>query len=239
MRAARLEFSARWRSPPRPRPRPPPPPPPRPPPPPSPRPPPPPPPSPRPASASALASPLINGPRAPTRGTMPPHREENTPRGVASPQVVTNYRPIQVATREKLSIWGHVPTMAAAEAVGQLSLGHVVTWGGRRAGAGRKRGLRPNVVHRPRERHRRHQPVHVTLRRAKGVPSLRTERLTRLFRDSVRATSRTRRGAFRVTDFSIQHDHIHLIVEADERGDGDEHGKAALAPASHEACAAS
>jgi len=106
--------------------------------------------------------------------------------------------------------------MTGAE--GQLSLGDVVTWGGRRDGAGRKRGLRPNVAHRPREVHRRYQPVHVTLRRAKGVPSLRSERLTRLVRDAIRATSRARRGAFRVTDFSIQADHIHAIVEADDRG---------------------
>ncbi len=121
------------------------------------------------------------------------------------------------------SVWGR-PGAGSKGGEGQLSLGDVaprVGWGGRRAGAGRKRGVRPNVPHRPRELHRRYQPVHVTLRRAKGVPSFRTERLTRLFRDAVRATSRARRGTFRVTDFSIQADHIHAIIEADERGGGD------------------
>jgi putative transposase len=115
------------------------------------------------------------------------------------------------------SIWGP----AGAGAAEQLSLGQIVIKrrGGRRAGAGRKPGVRPNVPHRPRERHRRYQPVHVTLRRAKGVPNLRSERLTRLFRDALRATARARRGAFRVTHFSIQADHIHVVVEADERGD--------------------
>jgi putative transposase len=78
------------------------------------------------------------------------------------------------------------------------------------------------VTHRTREVHRDYQPLHVTLRRAKGVPSLRSERLTRVVRAAMRATSRARGGAFRVTDHSIQHDHIHLIVEADaldENGD--------------------
>jgi REP-associated tyrosine transposase len=111
----------------------------------------------------------------------------------------------------------------AQRAPGQLSFGEVVTWGGRRAGAGRKRGLRPNVPHRPREVHRDDQPVHVTLRRAKGLPSLRSERLERVVRGAMRATTRARNGAFRVTDYSIQNDHVHLIVEADEVSEHGEH----------------
>jgi len=106
----------------------------------------------------------------------------------------------------------------AWRAPGQLSLGEVVTWGGRRAGAGRRRALRANVPHRPREVHRDYQPVHVTLRRAKGVPSLRHQRLERVVRGAMRATTRARDGAFRVTDYSIQNDHVHLIVEADALG---------------------
>jgi REP element-mobilizing transposase RayT len=100
-----------------------------------------------------------------------------------------------------------------------VSLGEIVTWGGRRAGAGRKRALRPNVPHRQREKHRDYQPAHVTLRRAKGVPSLRSERLERIIRAAMRATTRARDDAFRITDYSIQNDHIHLIVEAEELGD--------------------
>lgn len=106
----------------------------------------------------------------------------------------------------------------ARRAPGQLSLGEIVTHGGRRAGAGRKRGLRPNVPHRAREKHRQYQPAHVTLRRAKGVPGLRNQRLERVVRDAMRATTNAREGAFRVTDYSIQNDHIHLIVEVDELG---------------------
>jgi len=109
----------------------------------------------------------------------------------------------------------------ARRAPGQLSLAEIVTWGGRRAGAGRKRALRPNVPHRPREKHRDYQPVHVTLRRAKGVPSLRHQRLERVIRAAMRATTRARDNAFRVTDYSIQKDHIHLIVECEALG---EHG---------------
>jgi REP-associated tyrosine transposase len=148
------------------------------------------------------------------------------------PQIKTAWGPVPAPRRTRVkraaaSATAPPPTQSAARrarakkrlaqrAPGQLSLGEVVTRGGRRAGAGRKRGLRPNVPHRPREVHRDYQPVHVTLRRAKGLPSLRSQRLERVVRDAMRATTRARDGAFRVTDYSIQNDHVHLIVEADE-----------------------
>src|SRR5258706_10271511 len=48
------------------------------------------------------------------------------------------------------------------------------TWGGRRPGAGRTPAPgRRAVPHRPRTRHDRHCPAHVTLRATSGVPSLR------------------------------------------------------------------
>ena len=47
-------------------------------------------------------------------------------------------------------------------------------WGGRRAGAGRKpAGLRPGVPHTARPLHQERHPVHVTLRAARHLPSLR------------------------------------------------------------------
>ncbi len=96
---------------------------------------------------------------------------------------------------------------------GQLSLGEVATWGGRRVGAGRKAGPRSNVAHEARPLHRRRFPLLVTLRRAKGLPSLRTERLDEEIREAVR---RTHRDDFRVVHYSVQADHVHMIVEAED-----------------------
>jgi REP element-mobilizing transposase RayT len=62
-------------------------------------------------------------------------------------------------------------------------------------------------------------PVHVTLRVRPGVPSLRGGALVREWRRSLAEASE--RGSFRVTHYSLQGDHAHLIVEA--------HGKEALA----------
>lgn len=90
--------------------------------------------------------------------------------------------------------------------------------GGRRRGAGRQRrsgGGRPNVAHRVRALHKPRFPVHVTLRLARGLPSLSTRRVREMFR-SVVLGQRKRRYAdtFQVVEFSIQADHVHLIVEA-------------------------
>jgi hypothetical protein len=60
-------------------------------------------------------------------------------------------------------------------ASGQTSFADRPTWGGPRAGSGRKAAKRANVRHRVRPEHRWYRPVHVTLRRAKGLPSLRSE----------------------------------------------------------------
>jgi REP element-mobilizing transposase RayT len=91
--------------------------------------------------------------------------------------------------------------------------------GGPRPGAGRPRGPRPRVLHRERDPVPGHCPVHVTLRVREGLPSLRTASLLREFRRSLAEASE--RGEFRVSHYSLQGDHLHLIVEA--------HGKDALA----------
>jgi REP element-mobilizing transposase RayT len=104
-------------------------------------------------------------------------------------------------------------TRGEASAQQQRTLDQVRTWGGRRAGAGRKPGPRPKVAHLARPVHRAYVPVLVTLRRAKGLPSLRTGRL----HDEVKAAVRqTRREDFRVVHYSVQADHVHLIVEAED-----------------------
>jgi putative transposase len=85
-------------------------------------------------------------------------------------------------------------------------------WGGARAGAGRKRrSARRNVPHRPRRRFRR-GTLHVTLRLREEVWNLRTHRCFRALR---RVFQRgCERFGYRLVHFSVQGNHIHLIVEA-------------------------
>ena len=87
-------------------------------------------------------------------------------------------------------------------------------WGGRRAGAGRKRmgPGRRNVAHRAREEHKRAHPVHVVLR--SRVRSLRSQFLFSTVRRALTRANRARED-FRILHFSVQADHVHLIIEAD------------------------
>jgi REP element-mobilizing transposase RayT len=98
----------------------------------------------------------------------------------------------------------------------QLSLAEVPTRGGPRPGSGRKPAdptARKNVEHRTRPEHDADYPVHVTMRRAKGLPSFRNERMHRVLKKALRDT---RRDGFRIAHYSIQADHIHIIIEADD-----------------------
>jgi putative transposase len=52
------------------------------------------------------------------------------------------------------------------------------------------------------------------LRRAKGLPGFRSERLHGLLKRAIRDT---RRDGFRITHYSVQQDHIHLIAEAEDK----------------------
>ena len=94
------------------------------------------------------------------------------------------------------------------------------TWGGPREGAGRKRapGRRAMVSHRPRERHVRSHPVHVTLRARRGLPPFREKAIGGVVREAVRAANHVSalRAVFRVVHFSVQVDHVHLVVEAED-----------------------
>ena len=99
----------------------------------------------------------------------------------------------------------------------QLDLPVPNTWGGKRAGAGRKpRPGRRCVPHFPRPSHRAAHPVHVTLRARGGLPPLRDRALLARMKDAIRAGSRSPAvgDSFRIVHFSIQNDHVHLIVEA-------------------------
>jgi REP element-mobilizing transposase RayT len=94
----------------------------------------------------------------------------------------------------------------------QLSLWFPSGWGGRRTGAGRKPGPRPPTPHRARPEHRAMHPVHVTMRSA--LCSLRTQFVFPTVRNAIAAANRRDEAAFRIVHFSVQADHVHLLVEA-------------------------
>ena len=86
------------------------------------------------------------------------------------------------------------------------------TRGGAREGAGRPRGVRPKVAHREREALTSSVPYLVTIRLARR--NLRNRKILAVVEDVLRGIHREREG-FRVTECSIQEDHLHLIVEGD------------------------
>jgi putative transposase len=86
--------------------------------------------------------------------------------------------------------------------------------GGRRKGAGRKPGPRPWVPRVPRPAHKPAHPVHVTLRARREAGSLRERAVFAQLHEALAAASKT---AFRVVHFSVQRDHVHLLLEADSR----------------------
>lgn len=96
----------------------------------------------------------------------------------------------------------------------QLSL-RMNCWGGRRSGAGRPKSkiVKTKVPHRSRPVHKAYQPVHITWRLCDGLPSLRSPRARSLV---MRTLSRAKQHrGLRITHFSIQENHIHLINEAE------------------------
>jgi REP element-mobilizing transposase RayT len=89
------------------------------------------------------------------------------------------------------------------------------TWGGRRPGAGRKpKGPKAGVPHVSRVGVTRHAPVHVTLKLRRERGGMRTKARLDVVR-RVFAAGCLREG-FRVTDWSLMRDHVHLIVEAQD-----------------------
>jgi len=91
------------------------------------------------------------------------------------------------------------------------------TWGGRREGAGRKpRWERAGVVHVRRPVLARRFPVHVTWRMRKHVWNLRTRRCFKVLERAFWLGSNQPFG-FRLVHYSVQGNHIHLLVEAEDR----------------------
>ena len=90
-------------------------------------------------------------------------------------------------------------------------------WGGKRRGAGRKpKGEKAGVSHAKREKLAERFPVHVTLKVVQGLPNLRRKET---FRELERAfVAGAERFGFRLQQYSVQTNHVHLIAEArDER----------------------
>ncbi|MEQ1894898.1 MAG: transposase [Planctomycetota bacterium] len=87
-------------------------------------------------------------------------------------------------------------------------------WGGKRKGAGRKpKGERALVTHRPRPKLKHYTPALVTLRLCANLPSLRDDGVLAVVKD---ARLKSAREDFRIVHFSIQTNHLHLIVEAQD-----------------------
>ncbi len=85
--------------------------------------------------------------------------------------------------------------------------------GGPRCGAGRKPvGERAGVSHRTRSPLAARFPVHVTLKLKSGLPSLRREAEYAALRAAFAAGCS--RDGFRLVQYSVQRDHLHLMVEA-------------------------
>lgn len=103
--------------------------------------------------------------------------------------------------------------MLGAKRTLQLELAFPNRHGGARKGAGR-RPLPPSqrhTAHRSRGKHCRAHPVHVTLRSRSF--KLREQAVIRTVLGALRASNR---DWFRVAQYSVQANHIHLIVEAED-----------------------
>lgn len=100
-------------------------------------------------------------------------------------------------------------------------------WGGARKGAGRKRaGTRHDPIHDKRPEVSRHEPQHAVLRTVKALPRLRTPAIYEAIRGAM--AKMLEKPDFRVVHMSIQHNHLHFIVEAENKA-ALSHGMRALA----------
>jgi REP element-mobilizing transposase RayT len=88
--------------------------------------------------------------------------------------------------------------------------------GGKRRGAGRKpKGEKAEIAHAVREEKKRHEPSLVTVRLAAGLPSLQRADAMQIALAAVGAASN--RHGMRLIHYSVQSNHLHLLVEADDR----------------------
>ena len=90
-------------------------------------------------------------------------------------------------------------------------------WGGRRRGAGRKpsKGKLRRVSHAARPEHLARHPLHAVWRTRPEAPSLRKRSVMELLRGALAAGGC--RAAFRLVHYSVQGNHLHLVVEAHDK----------------------
>jgi REP element-mobilizing transposase RayT len=88
--------------------------------------------------------------------------------------------------------------------------------GGKRRGAGRPpKGARAGSPHKERPFLHARYPVHVTLRAIPAVGNLRRRCVYQAIRWATLTAAR--RGDFRICHLSIQHNHVHMLVEASDK----------------------
>jgi REP element-mobilizing transposase RayT len=86
------------------------------------------------------------------------------------------------------------------------------SWGGARKGAGRKpTGAKAGAPHTRRPKVDARIPLHLTMRVA-GVPSLRSQQCIKVMRAAF--SGGKERFGFRLVQYAVQSNHLHLIVEA-------------------------
>lgn len=83
--------------------------------------------------------------------------------------------------------------------------------GGRRPGAGRKRIHSKGVAHQVREKVKKSYPLHINFKVVKNVPGLRNKQIMKAL---IKAILNSRLKGLKVQHYSLQHNHVHLIVEA-------------------------
>jgi REP element-mobilizing transposase RayT len=111
---------------------------------------------------------------------------------------------------------GVVGEIVELEGLGQLAFDLPAPTRKRRKKPGRKRtGRCSDSPHRTRPAHAKRHPVHVVLRTLPGVPRLRRGRVLRAARQALRKA--LAKPAFRVVHVSLQHNHVHFLVEAADR----------------------
>ena len=87
----------------------------------------------------------------------------------------------------------------------------------RRGGRPRKPANERGMAHAPRPVHSYRHPVHVTVRVVAGMQSLRERKVFRTVRRVLQAASVRFRQMFRIVEYSVQSNHVHLVVEAHDR----------------------
>ena len=88
--------------------------------------------------------------------------------------------------------------------------------GGKRKGAGRKpRNVEAGMPHRQRPKKKRNESLLITVRLADGLPSLRRGGALKVALAALSASSN--RHGTRIIHYSIQKNHLHFLVEAEDR----------------------